>query len=499
MAAVWVVAGALDAQAARRDARRPVDVSGSGAAATSGAERPPGSTPSTSSLPLDAEQRARARFATPDLLDVTPVADDYVLGAGDVLAFVLVVADTRTEQLPVLPEGVVVVPNVGPVPAAGHTLAEFRVALRKAVAQRYRDFELYCYLARPRQFRVWVTGEVQQPGAVAARALERVADVVDRAGGLTDRASRREIELCDADGTVRARVDLDAFLLRGDVAGNPPIDGGQLIRVPAQRRSVEITGEVASPGTYEPRSGETLPDLLGVAGGLLPTADVSRVSVEFTDPAGAVRVQTFDLAHDAPDTQDATRVTVLSNQLGRRRVFVTGPDGATTTVFLAPDETLAGLVRRTATMGPDADLAGARLATRDERGVARQIPLDLSRVLAGEQDRPLQDGDALSVPPVKGYVYVSGFVTRPGRFIYHADWTVNDYVGEAGGPTQAGSLDNAKILAPDGSRRGADRKTPVQRGETVYLDRTLSGKAAGALSLLANFSALIISVVALNR
>jgi len=489
--------GPADAQrATRRGGRPPVDVSGTTAATPA---RTATVAPSTPPLPLDAEQRARARYVTPDLLDATPVPDDYVLGAGDILAFVLVVADTRTEQLPVLPEGVVVVPNVGPVPAAGRTLAEFRAALQKAVSQRYRDFELYCYLARPRQFRVWVSGEVREPGAVAARALERVSDVVDRAGGLTDRASRREIELCDADGTVRARVDLDAFFLRGDVRGDPAIGGAQMIRVPAQRHSVEITGEVASPGTYEPRSGETLPELLALAGGLLPTANRARVSVEYTDIGGAVRVQTFDLAHDAPDTQDATRVTVLSNQLGRPRVFVTGPQGTAEPVFLAPGETLAGLVRRTATLGPDADLGGARLATRDSLGKALLIPVDLTRVLAGEQDRPLHDGDALTVPPVKSYVYVSGFVTRPGRFPYHADWTVNDYVGEAGGPTSAGSLKKASILAGDGRRRGADRRSTVQRGETVFIDRTFTFKAATALALLANFSALIISVVALKN
>ena len=367
------------------------------------------------------------------------------------------------------------------------------------VARRYRDFELYCYLARPRQFRVWVTGEVQEPGAVAARALERVSDVVERAGGLTDRASRRDIELCDADGTVRARVDLDAFLLRGDVRGNPTIAGSQLIRVPPLRRGVEISGEIASPGTYEPRAGETLPDLLALAGGLLPSADGARVSVEFTDKAGAVRVQTFDLARDAPDTEGATRVTVPSNQFGRRRVFVTGPEGTTETVVLAPGETLAGLVRRTATPGADADLAGARLASHDSLGNARLIPVDLTRVLAGEQDHALEDGDALTVPSVKSYVYVSGFVTRPGRFPYHADWTVSDYVGEAGGPTQAGSVKKASILAPDGKRHSADRRSPVQRGETVFIDRTFTFKAANALALLANFSALIISVVALNN
>jgi protein involved in polysaccharide export with SLBB domain len=128
-----------------------------------------------------------------------------------------------------------------------------------------------------------------------------------------------------------------------------------------------------------------------------------------------------------------------------------------------------------------------------------QIAVDLVAALAGAGDRVMQDGDVLSVPPVKDYVYVSGYVARPGRYAYRGDWTVNDYVGEAGGPSAGGSRDRAVIMDNDGNRRGGDRKSAVERGETVYLDRSTGGKASSTLGILANLSALIISIVALSR
>ncbi len=504
MIAVGMVAGVIAAgttrteAATRRTPARPSVPAGiTSPAQASGAA---GSTnPIAPIIQEDLETRARARFISPELQDATIDPDQYRLGPGDLLGFVLVVGETRTEQLPVLPEGVVMVPNVGSVPAAGRTLTEFRAALNTAVSKRYRGFELYCYLTRPRQFRVWVTGEVRDPGAVAARAYERVADVLDRAGGLTDRASRRAVELCDAQGVVLDRVDLDAFLVRGDARANPRVSDGQIVHVPARTHSVDVSGEVASPGAYESRPGELLSDFLALAGGPLTTADLSRVSVERTDSTGAVRVETYDVARDAPNTDNATRVTVLSTQLGRARVFVIGPDGVETVLFIAPNESLADHVRRSATMGPEADVQNAQFTSRNAKGESERRSIDIGRVLRGEQSVALQDGDVLSVPPVKEYIYVSGFVMRPGRYAYRGDWTVNDYVGEAGGPTAGGSLDHVVLLGAGGKKRDGSRRSAVQRGETIFLDRSFTGKASGALGLVANLSALIISVVALRR
>ena len=464
-------------------------------------EPAPPATPSRSTLPLaDDESRARARFTSPDLLDASIDADSYLLGAGDILSITIQIGEIRTELLPVLPEGVVVPPQIGPVQAAGRTLNEFRAALVTAVRKRYRDFDLYCYLARPRQFRIWITGEVRDPGMVAARAVERVSDVIDRAGGLTANASRRDIELCDADGTVRERVDLAAFLVRGDASANPRVSDGQIVRVPARRRSVYIDGAVAVPGRYEPGRDESLRDLLAFAGGPLPAADLTRVSVERTNPRGAVDITVHDLARDdVASAEDVTRVSVLSSELGRRRVFVIGPNGDRSTYALEDGETVAQLARRVATFGPNADPRAAQLSTRDSNGENIRVPVDIVGALDGEGDRVLQDGDILSVPEVRDYVYVSGHVTRPGRYVYRGDWSAADYVGEAGGPTSAGSRDRVVVLDTDGEKRKGDRQARVERGETVYLERSTAGQATTALGILANLSALIISVVALSR
>ena len=462
------------------------------------APRAPAASP-TVPVPTEVDAAIRARYVSPELLEAAIDPDSYVLGPGDLLAVMLLVGEMRIEQLPVLPEGVVVIPNVGAVPAAGKTLAEFREALRTALARNYRNFELYCYLARPRQFRVYVTGEVATPGVLAVRATERVSDVIDRAGGFTDFASRRDIELLDAEGRLVGRIDLVGFLARGDLRANPPVQSGQVVRVPPLGRQADIRGEVRDPGTLEVRRGETVGELLELAGGPTAMADLSRVTVESTDSTGAVRIHSYDLRSEAPLADDVTRVTVMSTMLGQRRAFFIAPDDRQQTFYIGDGEKLSDLVLRIANLPPDADLSAAQLATRDADGKAIQVDVDIERVLAGEQDRPLEDGDVLSVPSVKGYIYVSGFVSRPGRYVYRAEWTVNDYLGEAGGPAQGGSRNAVSLITSDGKQRKADRSTPVHRGETLYVDRSAGSKSVNALSVLINVTALALSVVALTR
>jgi len=454
---------------------------------------------SSTSPTFDLENRTLPRYASPDLVEASVDPATYILGPQDILALQIILSETRTEQVPVLPEGVVMVPNVGAVPAAGLTLTAFRQRLHAAVAERYRSFEVNCYLAKARQFRVYVTGEVREPGVLAARATDRVSDVVERAGGLGERGSERAIEVRDLQGNVLAHADLAAFRRRGRLDSNPTLAAGNVVFVAARNRTVTVEGAVASPGDYEWVPADDIADVIELAGGLLPTADRSQVSVERVRAEGDARTDVVDLDAGGHPAADVRRIVVNSTLVGQRRVFVVTPEGEQRALGLGAGESLRDLARRVGSMARDADWSHAELSSRDASGRPERVAVDLPRVLNGEGDRPLQDGDVLSVPRLRDYVYVSGFVSRPGRYPYRSDWTVNDYIGEAGGPASGGSTGSVRIYDDGGKSRGADRKSPLQRGETLYLDRSFVSKASSALGLVANLSALVISIVALNR
>jgi|GEM_PF-1639168 len=72
-----------------------------------------------------------------------------------------------------------------------------------------------------------------------------------------------------------------------------------------------------------------------------------------------------------------------------------------------------------------------------------------SGTASGEaQDVLMSDGDILTVPAIKNYVYVYGEVGKPGRFEYLPGSKLSDYLNMAGGPTVRASLSRVSISRP---------------------------------------------------
>ena len=81
--------------------------------------------------------------------------------------------------------------------------------------------------------------------------------------------------------TLSIPVDLHDFFYKGDKTGNPFLNGGDVIFVPAQSSNLtyEVSGEVGKPGTFEFKEGEMLSTAIVSAGGLLETARMDSIEI----------------------------------------------------------------------------------------------------------------------------------------------------------------------------------------------------------------------------
>ena len=147
----------------------------------------------------------------------------------------------------------------------------------------------------PRTFLVQVVNDVKKPGTYQARAIDRVAAIIERAGGLgpkrlhpahRDPAPRRN----GAD-----QADLLLYQLSGDVKHNPYVLDGDVVRVPYEELAATIDGAVNRPGRYELIGTKDLAELVELAGGLAPGV-TQQVAIRL------VRVQ----ADDRPDLKLST-------------------------------------------------------------------------------------------------------------------------------------------------------------------------------------------------
>lgn len=143
---------------------------------------------------------------------VSPPAD-YVIGAEDVLEVVFWREKDLSGQVMVRPDGMVSLPLLNDVQAAGLTPEEFRVKLLEA-AGRYVENPSVAVLVRTINSRkVYVTGEVTKPGAFPLGGPLTVAQIISLAGGPKEYADTKNIAIVRtvAGKPVRFKFNLKDF------------------------------------------------------------------------------------------------------------------------------------------------------------------------------------------------------------------------------------------------------------------------------------------------
>src|SRR6266550_946279 len=245
---------------------------------------------------VDVFQRTTTQFLP---LLAGPVPADYKLGPGDNLVLILTGDVELTYSLPVTREGFVLIPQVGQVHVANLTLDQLRDVLYTRLGRVYSGVRrganattrFDVTVANVRANQVYVIGEVSQPGAYQISSLGTVFTALYAAGGVTELAKLRGVEVRRLGKTV-ATLDLYDYLLRGDTRADVRLETGDVVFVPIHESRVRLTGAVLRPAIYETKSGETLADMIAAAGGFRPNAALERIKVQRILPADARTAQT---------------------------------------------------------------------------------------------------------------------------------------------------------------------------------------------------------------
>ena len=254
-------------------------------------------------LQFSQQRSAQAQQANPLLgagfapVDNAPVSNDYLLGPGDqvlIRGWGSLDIDVRAV---IDRNGMVSLPRVGSVSLAGVKAAQAEGVLRSAVGKIYKDFQLSVTLGQLRSITVYVVGQARRPGSYSLSSMSTLASGLLATGGPNATGSMRRVELKRA-GQVVAELDLYSFLARGDSAGDTKLTDGDVIVIPPALGHVALVGKVNNPAVYEiKKDGETLDQLLVVAGGLPVVADPRRVTLERLTPGNSQprSVQDFPL------------------------------------------------------------------------------------------------------------------------------------------------------------------------------------------------------------
>ncbi|HXX38996.1 MAG TPA: polysaccharide biosynthesis/export family protein [bacterium] len=204
---------------------------------------------------------------------------EYTVQPGDVLQISVVGEPEVSGLVTAGPDGSIMVPLVGRLPAMGATLPQLTDRVTQALKTYIRDPQVSITIsqAATRQQYVYVLGQVSRPGAYQLQDGFTIAAAIAAAGGPTPSASLGNAFIMRKSQTIP--VDLQSLLVDGNTQANTTVEPGDIIVVPEGRDRVLLMGAVARPGPYVINPGDRLVDLLSAAGGSTQDAKLTDVGV----------------------------------------------------------------------------------------------------------------------------------------------------------------------------------------------------------------------------
>ncbi len=138
---------------------------------------------------------ANAATSAPVAPTAPTLPADYVIGPEDVLGIVFWRDQDMTGDVTVRPDGMVTLPLLGDMPAAGLTPEALREQIHKAAGKYVQDPNVTIVVRQINSRKVFITGEVKTPGAYPLAGPRTVMQLIALAGGLNEYADAKNITI----------------------------------------------------------------------------------------------------------------------------------------------------------------------------------------------------------------------------------------------------------------------------------------------------------------
>jgi len=208
-----------------------------------------------------------------------PVPTDYVVGPGDSVRVQLFGSENGNYSLLVGRDGQINFPKLGPIAVAGQRFENVRQLLSERVNRELIGVQSSISLGELRSVRVFLLGDVRQPGSYTVSSLATITNLLFVGGGITEVGSLRNVQL-KRNGRLLQTLDLYSLLLRGDSTGDLRLQPGDVVFVPPVGARVSVAGAVKRPAIYELDGELTLGAIVQLAGGLLAKVNTSTAQIE---------------------------------------------------------------------------------------------------------------------------------------------------------------------------------------------------------------------------
>jgi polysaccharide export outer membrane protein len=435
-------------------------------------------------------------------------ANAYMLGPGDKIFVSISGLEEVVFTLIIDQEGNLYVPKVGGINLNNSTLSEGKEKITSAINKYYKNVDVFVTLVDFRKIKVSLLGDVKYPSSQVLPANSRLLDLITASKGLTETSNYRNIKIVARDGGKHS-YDLLKYLRFGDYDNNPFLLEGDVVLVDKVDKVVAIYGEIKYPGIYEFVNGESVDELINLAGGFTHLARKDTIEVISFDKIGKRQISNY-YSYDEINSvklkyQDQVVVRKLPEYYINRYIKIEGfvkypgwykiVKDSTTLKDIIKEAgdflkeaslTEASLTRTVGSNTPDPEYERLKQMARadmtdDEydylKAKSREHPgrvvVDFEKLFLDNdlsEDVVLRRGDVINIPEAKNYITLLGQVVNPGRIIFREGLTVDDYIKLGGGFGWKAIEDEVRVVrAKTGEWVEADDVDSLRPGDTIWI------------------------------
>ncbi len=489
--------------------------------------------------------------------NIVPVSSTYALGPGDILTVNLYGTQKASKTSSISRDGTFDLPVMGSIGLTGLTFTEAQKVIKEKAQIELIGTEVSISLNELRSITVYVLGEAYKPGAYTLSALSTVTNTLFLSGGVNKQGSLRNIQI-KRGGKLVKTYDLYDLLIKGDTSTDFRLEDGDTLFIPFIENSVRLGGSFKRPHLYELLEGETLKDVVGLAGGfknevsLTPTIEYSTIN-RLTNQRDVSSViygkNTFKKLILNGDTLNVSE----SSGLESLYVELTGEFKNPGVYSFKQGEKILDVVIRAGGYTKSAFTEGGMLLRKE---VAKQekeayersannledllvnivqdstaevteyslAPISrlveklrstepLGRVITSfdtlelrtdpYSNLELKKGDKIHIPKRPNSISVIGEVLQSTSMQYHPKYGLNDYLNFAGGLNTKADDGQVYVLSPNGQaklykRRFLQQSFDIVPGSTIFVPRELRDGLALSRIVTPVFADLALAAAALS-
>jgi len=438
-------------------------------------------------------------------------ADEYYVGPGDKLLFIISGVNPITFSSIIDYEGNVFIDQVGIISVKDLTLSKAREKIKDQLKNFFKSGKIDITLTEFKKIKVSLIGNVVKPYTYNLNGNTRLLELVMNSYGVFPNSDMRNIEIKDNLGNTQS-FDLTKYMRLGEKLQNPFLREGSIVNIKRVDKTVVVFGNVVYQGTYEYREGETVADLIKLCGGLEYKARTDSIEqIQFVNNTKETKINYFSydeinngnillkpgdkiVVREKPEfmidrfvrvsgfvnspgyyriEKDKTSLKdLIINQVGGFREKASLKDAYVLRTHSEekPDLEFLRLKNLQRADMSDVEYDYLKAMTRHEKG---KMVVDFEKLfLLGDQKENiiLKEGDEIYVPEAVNYVTVVGQAVKPGNIIFDPKLTVDDYIRLSGGFAWRAIEGEVRVIKANTKEWiDADEVGELQPGDIIWI------------------------------